>query len=162
MSSTSTVSISSVVTRLLVGEREVSVHKEQDRLMFSVRNSDQVEYSNRPIPTLMYNTQRAEMLIRIFRDVIQNSLTTDGISRDSFLPVLCTEACILREGRYVPTRFQAALFGRIITDAQIRGEITSRIVGAYWGVFDPASRVVSQFGVDERSTAATFFTMPFH
>lgn len=148
------------VATWLVGEKEISVHKEQDCLTFSVKNGGQIERESQPISTEIYTVQRAEMLIRIFREVIQATLA-NGVSQYCFLPVLCTDAWILQEEQYVSTRFQAGLFGRIVLDYPKRGEVASKVVGARWGIFDPSNRVVSQFAVDEGSAAAGFLSNAF-
>jgi len=136
----------SVVAILSVGEKEISVHKGEARLTFSVKHGEQIERVNQAIPIQFYNLQRAEVLIKIFHEVIQENFAS-GISQQCFLPVLCREAWVLQEGEYVSTRFQVGLFGRVVF---------SGVIGARWGVFDPASREVSQFAVEE-SDAATVF-----
>lgn len=132
-----------VVASWVVGQREVSVRKENDRLKFSVKNGDVYERQDELISKELYSTLRAEALIKMFRNVIQNNLL-NGISQHSFLPILCREVWVLQDDRYVPTHFQAALFGRVVFDTP-----DGTIVGARWGVCNPSNREVVQIDLDD-------------
>ena len=142
-----------------VGDQNITLLQEGASLKYEVSEEGSSKTSMLSSDLIsLYGLSRAKNLINIFNNVIKINLR-DQVSSQAFLPVLCTEGFEKKENegktQYEPTNLQVALFGQFGTPSP--EEISRRIVGARWGIYNPSGKVTSYIDLDAAATDALSF-----
>lgn len=125
-----------------IGEKRIDLYRESQANYLTFR--DQSTGKTTKFRTSLYDISYAVSLVSLFHKTIGENLRKDTPNSACFLPKLCIE---------VHDGIQVALFGRVDTQTNVRGELK----GMRWGVFNSSTRVEQTFDVDEDDSVARLF-----